>query len=162
MLLDVNPDILEKAQIKFSENQVPSELTQFVTSTAEDLTQFPDNHFDLYMISFGLRNVPNVQKSLEEAYRVLKPGGRYICLEFAKVDNPIVNSVYKAFSYNVIPMMGQLVANDKDSYQYLVESIDKFYSQEEMREKLEQAGFSDVSVIDMTYGVCAMYNGYKL
>ena len=160
--MDVNSDILTKAKNKFSENNIPSTITQFVTSTAEDLSQFPDNYFDLYMISFGLRNVPNVQKSLEEAYRVLKPGGRYICLEFAKVDNQIINSIYKSFSYNIIPLMGQIVANDRDSYQYLVESIDKFYSQEEMREKLISAGFKSVNSVDMTFGICSMYNGYKL
>ena len=114
------------------------------------------------MISFGLRNVPNVQTSLEEAYRVLKPGGRYLCLEFAKVTNPAVDSIYKMYSTHVIPKIGDLVANDGDSYKYLVESIDRFYSQDEMKSKLEEAKFERVTSTDLTFGICSLYSGFKL
>lgn len=160
MLLDINADILEEAKAKFAVSQILASHS-FVESSAEDLSIFPDNHFDIYMISFGLRNVPNVQKSLEEAFRVLKPGGRYLCLEFAKVKSPAVDYVYKGYSKYVIPNMGKLVAGDAESYRYLVESIDRFYGQEEMLAKLGQAGFERVTSTDLSLGVCSLYSGFK-
>lgn len=159
--MDINPDILEEAKAKFASELIDVDHS-FIQSSAEDLSVFPDNHFDVYIISFGLRNVPNVQKSLEEAYRVLKPGGRYFCLEFAKVTNPAVDSIYKMYSTYIIPKIGDLVANDGDSYRYLVESIDRFYSQGEMVNKLDEAGFERVTSTDLSFGICSLYSGFKL
>ena len=160
-MLDINPDILEQAKQRFESENIQIGYS-FIESSAEDLSVFPDNHFDIYMISFGLRNVPNVQKSLEEAYRVLKPGGRYLCLEFAKVTNPVVDSVYQVYSQQIIPKIGKLVTDDEDSYRYLVESIDQFYSQEEMIRKLENAQFESVTSTDLSFGICSLYSGFKL
>ena len=161
VLLDINEDILSEAKLKFAREEVRVGHS-FVQSSAEDLGAFPEGHFDVYMISFGLRNVPNVQKSLEEAYRVLKPGGRYLCLEFAKVSNPALNWAYQAYSKHVIPRIGQVVAQDQESYAYLVESIERFYGQQEMMQKLERAGFERVTATDLSSGICALYSGFKL
>lgn len=87
---------------------------------AENLKEFEDNTFDLYTISFGLRNVPNTEKALKEAFRVLKKGGRFMCLEFSKIENQPINSLYKFYSFNLLPVMGKLLVNDSASYQYLV------------------------------------------
>lgn len=93
---------------------------RFIKGDAEDLKEFEDNTFDLYTISFGLRNVPNTQKALNEAFRVLKKGGRFMCLEFSKIENQPLNFFYKQYSFNLIPLMGKILVNDSDSYSYLV------------------------------------------
>lgn len=144
-----------------NEHNVPEANRSFVCTSAEDLSQFDSNSFDLYMISFGLRNVPNVQLSLQEALRVLKPGGRYICLEFAKVEQPQIDQIYRFYNHNIIPKVGKLVAGDEESYRYLAESIDRFYSQSELREKMVGEGFENVKVLDMTFGVVALYSAFK-
>lgn len=105
-------------------------ICKYVVSSAEEFKNIKDNTYDVYVISFGLRNVPNIPRALKEAFRVLKPGGRFICLEFSKVENSIFAEIYKQYSFNVIPLLGQWVANDRKSYQYLVESIDRFHDQE--------------------------------
>ena len=104
-------------------------LLNFVQGNAEILESIPDNSIDVYTIAFGIRNVTNIDKALSEAHRVLKRGGRFLCLEFSKVQNPMFREFYTQYSMNVIPLIGQVVTGDKDSYQYLVESIDKFHSQ---------------------------------
>ena len=93
---------------------------KFIKGDAENLADIPDNSIDLYTISFGLRNVPSTEKALSEAFRVLKKGGRFMCLEFSKVNSEPFNQIYKFYSFNVIPFMGKIVANDSESYQYLV------------------------------------------
>jgi len=131
---------------------------------AENLEHIPDNSMDAYTIAFGIRNCTHVDRVLKEAYRVLKPGGRFMCLEFSKVENPVVSKVYDVFSFDVIPTMGQLVANDRDSYQYLVESIRKFPPQKEFAKMIKDAGFTVMGqgYEDLTFGVAAIHSGFKL
>ena len=121
---------------------------------------FEDSSFDSYTIAFGIRNVTDVNKALREAQRVLKPGGRFMCLEFSRVRNRSLRAAYDAYSFNVIPALGQAVAGDRDSYQYLVESIRKFPDQEEFASMIGRAGFSSVSHSDMTFGVVAVHSGF--
>jgi len=123
---------------------------------------FADASFDVYTISFGIRNVTRVQDALSEAYRVLRPGGRLMVLEFSQLPNPLLQKAYDLYSFNVIPVMGQLVAGDRDSYQYLVESIRKFPDQESFAAMIRTAGFGQVKYRNLTLGVAALHSGWKL
>ncbi len=123
---------------------------------------FPDNSFDAYTIAFGIRNVTRVQDALSEAFRVLRPGGRFLCLEFSAVTVAGMDKIYDAYSFNVIPRLGQMVANDRDSYQYLVESIRQFPEQERFAQMIREAGFGQVKYRNMTGGVAALHSGWKL
>lgn len=134
---------------------------QWMQGDAMNLHQIPDNSIDLYTIAFGIRNVTKVDQALREAYRVLKPGGRFMCLEFSRVTNPLINSIYDSYSFSVIPAMGQAVANDRASYQYLVESIRKFPDQDTFAGMIEEAGFQRVGYTNFTLGVCAVHSGFK-
>ena len=111
----------------------------WVLSNAENLP-FKKNTFDFYVISFGIRNVSNINKSLKEAHRVLKPGGRFFCLEFSKVENEILNKVYKQYS-KIIPSIGKIIVGNRMPYEYLIESIDKFYDQKDLLKKLKKTVF---------------------
>lgn len=161
-LIDVNGDILEIAKEKSETNKIDQNLLEFHVSSAEEMKFLKDNTFDIYVISFGLRNVPDIKKALKEAFRVLKPGGRFLCMEFSKVENPLFSRVYKEYIFNVIPLMGKVVTDDSESYSYLAESIDRFYDQESLKEMVEQAGFKFVSFENLTNGVCAIHSGFKL
>jgi demethylmenaquinone methyltransferase/2-methoxy-6-polyprenyl-1,4-benzoquinol methylase len=123
---------------------------------------FADASFDVYTISFGIRNVTRIGDALREAYRVLKPGGRLMVLEFSRIPNDLLQKAYDLYSYNVIPVMGQVVAGDRDSYQYLVESIRKFPEQEAFASMIRQAGFGQVKYRNLTMGVAALHSGWKL
>jgi demethylmenaquinone methyltransferase / 2-methoxy-6-polyprenyl-1,4-benzoquinol methylase len=123
---------------------------------------FPDNSFDVYTISFGIRNVTRIADALAEAYRILKPGGRMMVLEFSQIPNDLMQKVYDLYSFNVIPVMGQIVAGDRDSYQYLVESIRKFPNQEAFAAMIRKAGFDQVRYRNMTMGVAALHSGWKI
>lgn len=123
---------------------------------------FPDASFDAYTIAFGIRNVTDVQLALTEACRVLRPGGRFICLEFSQVDTPIFDQLYALYSFKVIPRVGKLVANDMDSYQYLVESIRKFPPRDIFEEMLKNAGFSNTSYRSMSQGIVALHSGWRV
>jgi len=133
----------------------------WTTGNAETLP-FPDNHFDVYTISFGLRNVTRIDTALREAHRVLKPGGRFFCLEFSHVNEPFLAKIYDAYSYTVIPRIGQAVAKDRDSYQYLVESIRKFPKQKELQRRLGEAGFSNPRYQNLSFGISAIHSGWKV
>jgi demethylmenaquinone methyltransferase / 2-methoxy-6-polyprenyl-1,4-benzoquinol methylase len=124
--------------------------------------RFPDNSFDVYTISFGIRNVTRIADALTEAYRVLKPGGRMMVLEFSQIPNDLMQKIYDLYSFNVIPVIGQIVAGDRDSYQYLVESIRKFPDQEAFAAMIRKAGFDQVRYRNMTMGVAALHSGWKL
>lgn len=123
---------------------------------------FEDNTFDVYTISFGIRNVTRPQDALKEAYRVLRPGGRLMVLEFSQLPNPAMQKAYDLYSFNVIPRMGKMIANDYDSYQYLVESIRNFPDQDTFLQMIKDAGFDNAKYRNLTLGVAALHSGWKL
>ena len=123
---------------------------------------FADASFDVYTISFGIRNVTRIGDALAEAFRVLRPGGRLMVLEFSRIPNEALQWAYDRYSYNVIPALGQVVTNDRDSYQYLVESIRRFPDQESFAEMIRAAGFEQVKYRNLTLGVAALHSGWKL
>ena len=123
---------------------------------------FADASFDVYTISFGIRNVTRIGDALSEAYRVLKPGGRLMVLEFSHIPNDLLQKAYDLYSFNVIPVMGQVVAGDRVSYQYLVESIRKFPDQEAFASLIRKAGFDQVNYRNLTMGVAALHSGWKI
>jgi ubiquinone/menaquinone biosynthesis methyltransferase len=133
---------------------------EWVCGNAESLP-FPDQSFDYYTIAFGIRNVTHIDKALAEAYRVLKPGGKFVCLEFSKVTNPVLAKVYDLYSFKIIPHLGKLLANDSASYQYLVESIRQFPPQEKFAEMIRKAGFSQVQYENLTGGIVAIHSGWR-
>jgi demethylmenaquinone methyltransferase/2-methoxy-6-polyprenyl-1,4-benzoquinol methylase len=123
---------------------------------------FPASTFDVYTISFGIRNVTRVQDALNEAYRVLRPGGRLMVLEFSQLPNDLMQKAYDLYSFNVIPVMGQIIAGDRDSYQYLVESIRKFPDQETFLGMIRQAGFQQAKYRNLSMGIAALHSGWKI
>ncbi len=120
-----------------------------------------DNKFDFYSISFGIRNVSDINRCLREAYRVLKPGGRFMCLEFSKVNNEILDFIYKQYSKS-IPHIGKLVVGSKEPYEYLIKSIDKFYNQEQLSKIIKDNGFSKVEYRNLSNGISAIHSGWKI
>ncbi len=159
-LCDLNYDMLRVGRDRAVDKGWLDDFN-WITGNAEDLP-VPDESYDVYTISFGLRNVTRIDNALNEAHRVLKPGGRFYCLEFSTVENPLLSKIYDGFSYNVIPKIGKVVAKDEESYQYLVESIRKFPPQENLKQRMEQAGFTKVSYENLTFGVAAIHFGIKL
>ena len=133
---------------------------KWVLSPAEKIP-FKNNTFDFYIISFGIRNVNDINKSLEEAYRVLKNGGRFFCLEFSKVENEILDKIYKNYS-KLIPNIGKFIVGDNMPYKYLVESIERFYNQEEFSEIISQNKFSNVYYRNLNNGVASIHSGWKI
>jgi 2-methoxy-6-polyprenyl-1,4-benzoquinol methylase len=129
---------------------------------AEELKDIADNSFDAYTIAFGIRNCTNIDLVLKEAYRILKPGGRLLVLEFSRVSNPLFKSIYDWYSFSVIPKMGEAIAQDANSYQYLVESIRKFPEQEAFAQMIQEAGFKSITFENLTLGVAAIHSGFKL
>jgi len=123
---------------------------------------FADNSFDVYTISFGIRNVTRIEDALSEAYRVLRPGGRLMVLEFSHLPVDGLQKLYDLYSFNVIPVMGQIVANDRDSYQYLVESIRRFPDQDRFAEMIRAAGFEQVKYRNLSMGIAALHSGWKI
>jgi len=158
---DINPDMLEVGKKRAVEQGIFQDL-QFMELNAEDLSALESDSLDLYTIAFGIRNVTDRPQALREAHRCLRKGGRFMCLEFSEVIVPGFKQFYDFYSFNVIPGMGQAIANDKDSYQYLVESIKMFPKQAEFAVMIEDAGFKCVSYTNMTGGIVAIHTGYKL
>ncbi|VDL94306.1 unnamed protein product [Schistocephalus solidus] len=160
---DINDAMMEVGRAKA--NALGLTEIEWVQGNAENLP-FDDNMFDLYTIAYGIRNCTHIDKVLEEACRVLKPGGRFCCLEFSRVQNPLLRKqvaflFYDAYSMRLIPVMGQLIAGDWHSYQYLVESIRRFPDQEEFASMIEAAGFRSVNWTNYTFGVTAVHVGIK-
>jgi demethylmenaquinone methyltransferase/2-methoxy-6-polyprenyl-1,4-benzoquinol methylase len=133
----------------------------FVEGNAETLA-FADRSFDAYTIAFGIRNVPRIDHALREAFRVLKPGSRFLCLEFSTVDVPGFDQIYDLFSFKVIPPLGRAVTGDADSYQYLVESIRKFPKPNAFADMIRDAGFARVSWQTLSGGIVALHSGWRL
>jgi demethylmenaquinone methyltransferase / 2-methoxy-6-polyprenyl-1,4-benzoquinol methylase len=160
-VLDVNADMLavgrERADAQFSGDP----RLRFVQGNAEEL-DLPDNSFDAYTIAFGIRNVPRIDAALREAFRVLKRGGRFLCLEFSHVDIPGLDAIYNRYSFNVIPPIGRIVTGDGQPYQYLVESIARFPRPAAFSAMIELAGFRRVIASPLSGGVVAIHSGWKL
>ncbi|MES2599866.1 MAG: bifunctional demethylmenaquinone methyltransferase/2-methoxy-6-polyprenyl-1,4-benzoquinol methylase UbiE [Pseudomonadota bacterium] len=157
---DINGEMLavgrERAVAQHLDHQV-----LFVEGNAEELA-FPDKSFDAYTIAFGIRNVPRIPLALSEAYRVLKPGSRFLCLEFSSVDVPGLDRIYDLFSFNVIPQLGRAVTGDAESYRYLVESIRQFPKPAAFADMMRAAGFSRVKYDIMSGGIVALHSGWRL
>ena len=145
---------LSKKKIKGNTN------IQWFCNRAEALP-FKDNYFDYYTISFGIRNVNNLTKTLKEAYRVLKPGGRFLCLEFSKVKDKIINKFYKIYSRS-IPQIGKIVVGKSEPYEYLIKSIQKFHSQEEFFEQIKKQNFINISYRNLSSGIVAIHSAWKV
>ncbi|CEO95102.1 hypothetical protein PBRA_003868 [Plasmodiophora brassicae] len=133
----------------------------FLCADAQSLAMIPDASVDLYTIAFGLRNVTDKKAALAEAHRVLRPGGRFMCLEFSHVEQSMLSQLYDLWSFHCIPLMGQLVAADRASYQYLVESIRQFPTQADLADMIRRAGFSNVTWQNLSGGIVAIHSGYK-
>ena len=157
---DINTDMLEVGRNRASAQHLDDRVS-FVEGNAERLT-FPDRAFDAYTIAFGIRNVPQIDLALKEAYRVLRPGSRFLCLEFSTVDVPGLDRIYDLFSFRVIPPLGRAVAGDAESYQYLVESIRKFPKPNAFAEMIGAAGFSRVKWQSLSGGIVALHSGWRL
>ncbi|XP_029916607.1 2-methoxy-6-polyprenyl-1,4-benzoquinol methylase, mitochondrial [Myripristis murdjan] len=160
VVCDINKEMLQVGKQKAEQMGITTGLS-WVVGDAEELP-FDDDQFDVYTIAFGIRNVTHIDKALQEALRVLKPGGRFMCLEFSKVTNPVLARLYDAYSFQLIPVLGEVIAGDWKSYQYLVESIRKFPDQEEFKGMIEDAGFYCVQYYNLTAGVVALHSGFKL
>jgi demethylmenaquinone methyltransferase/2-methoxy-6-polyprenyl-1,4-benzoquinol methylase len=157
---DINPEMLAVGRERAIERGL-DDAVAFVDGNAEALP-FPDRSFDACTIAFGIRNVPRIDAALAEAYRVLKPGGRFLCLEFSTVDVPGLDTLYDLYSFNVIPALGRSVAGDADAYRYLVESIRRFPKPQAFAAMISAAGFRRVSVRPLTGGVVALHSGWRL
>ena len=154
--VEPNKEMLEEGKIKLKKNN----SIKWINSSAEYLP-VKDNTFDYYSISYGIRNVSNINMVLKEAIRVLKPGGRFMCLEFSKIDNEILNFLYKQYS-KAIPYIGKFVVGSDKPYKYLVESIDNFYNQKQLSKLIVDSGFSDVGFRNISSGISAIHSGWKI
>jgi demethylmenaquinone methyltransferase/2-methoxy-6-polyprenyl-1,4-benzoquinol methylase len=157
---DINAEMLAVGKDRAVDKNLFAQLN-FNCCDGEKLP-YEENQFDYYTIAFGIRNFTNVQNGLNEAFRVLKPGGKFICLEFSQVNNLPLAKLYDLYSFNLIPKIGKIVAKDEASYQYLVESIRKFPNQENFKKMIEKAGFKNVGYTSLNFGVVAIHIGWKL
>ncbi|KAL2228886.1 2-methoxy-6-polyprenyl-1,4-benzoquinol methylase, mitochondrial [Sesamum indicum] len=158
---DINPNMLNVGKKRAQERGLgDNKSLVWVEGDAEAL-KFEDDSMDGYTIAFGIRNVTHIEKALAEAHRVLKRGGRFLCLELSHVENPIFKQLYDYYSFSIIPALGELVAGDRESYQYLVESIRRFPSQEKFAAMIAEAGFQKVEYENLVGGVVAIHSGLK-
>ena len=154
--VEPNKKMMEQGKIKLKNYST----INWINSQAEKIP-VKENAFDYYSISYGIRNVTNINITLKEALRVLKPGGRFMCLEFSKIDNELIDFLYKQYS-KTIPLMGKLVVGSEKPYEYLVNSIKKFYNQEQLAELIKKNGFYNVEFRNLSNGVSAIHSGWKI
>ncbi|MDD4863661.1 MAG: bifunctional demethylmenaquinone methyltransferase/2-methoxy-6-polyprenyl-1,4-benzoquinol methylase UbiE [Alishewanella agri] len=159
VLADINESMLNVGRDKLRDLGLVTNI-EFVQANAEALP-FADNSFDIVSIGFGLRNVTDKDAALRSIFRVLKPGGRLLVLEFSKPQSEVLSKAYDLYSFRILPFMGQLIANDKESYQYLAESIRMHPDQETLKQMMQDAGFAEVSYHNLTGGIVALHRGYK-
>ena len=159
-VLDLTSSMLTEGQKRAEAEQMVNQI-DWVVGDAMHLP-FEDNVFDVYTVSFGIRNVTRPQEALEEAYRVLKPGGRIMVLEFSQIPVPLGQWFYDRYSFNFIPKMGEIITNDRQSYQYLVESIRKFPDQETFLEMIKSAGFENAKYRNLSLGIACLHSGWKI
>jgi demethylmenaquinone methyltransferase / 2-methoxy-6-polyprenyl-1,4-benzoquinol methylase len=157
---DINNGMLDVGRERAAERGLDQSI-KFEQGNAEKL-DYRDRSFDCVTIAFGIRNVPRIQQALAEAYRVLKIGGRFLCLEFSSVDLPGLEALYELYSFQVIPRIGEMVTGDREAYRYLIESIRRFPKPKAFAAMIETAGFRRVSFIPMTGGVVALHSGWRL
>ncbi|RIA55426.1 demethylmenaquinone methyltransferase/2-methoxy-6-polyprenyl-1,4-benzoquinol methylase [Dichotomicrobium thermohalophilum] len=160
VICDISAEMIEAGRRRFEGTALAGRLS-FVQGNAETLP-FPDRSFDAYTIAFGIRNVTDRARALREAYRVLRPGGRFLCLEFSEVQAPILDDIYELYSFHVIPRLGEVVAGEREAYQYLVESIARFPDQDTFADEVRAAGFSRVQYRNLTGGIAAIHSGWRL
>ncbi|MCC6918276.1 MAG: class I SAM-dependent methyltransferase [Alphaproteobacteria bacterium] len=160
-ILDINHEMLKAGRTRADFSEVPATSVQWVCGDAETLP-LPDRSVDAYTIAFCIRNVTHIARALSEARRVLKMGGRFLCLEFSRVDVPGLDALYDLWSFNVLPELGARVAGDRESYRYLVESIRRFPPQEKFAAMIEAAGFGQVKVRNLSGGIAAMHSGWVI
>ncbi len=158
VICDISAEMMEQGRAR---GERFGERLAFVQGNAECLP-FRDRSFDAYTVAFGIRNVTHIDKALAEAFRVLKPGGRFLCLEFSTVEVPLLDTLYDAYSFNAIPALGALVAKDSASYRYLVESIRRFPDQKTFTGLIENAGFERVRYRNLTGGIAAIHSAWRL
>jgi demethylmenaquinone methyltransferase/2-methoxy-6-polyprenyl-1,4-benzoquinol methylase len=158
-VVDINQEMLDVGKARAVDLNLFSDL-KFTCCDGEKLC-FADETFDFFTIAFGIRNFTNIDKALLEAYRVLKPNGKFICLEFSKVNDYFLQKIYDAYSFKIIPKIGEVILKDRTSYQYLVESIRKFPPQNEFKKMIELAGFKNVSYKNLSFGAAAIHVGTK-
>lgn len=159
VLADINDSMLKMGREKLRDHGIVGNVN-YVQANAEELP-FPDNHFDCITISFGLRNVTDKAKALRSMFRVLKPGGRLLVLEFSKPVIDPLSKIYDAYSFHILPKIGQVIVNDAESYRYLTESIRMHPDQETLKGMMEEAGFDQVTYTNMTGGIVALHKGFK-
>lgn len=159
-VLDLTQEMLDEGRKRAEADQMSEQLDWLVGDAMA--LPFPNASFDVYTISFGIRNVTRPQDALNEAFRVLRPGGRLMVLEFSQIPNAALQWAYDRYSFNLIPAMGQLIANDRDSYQYLVESIRKFPDQEQFLAMVRRAGFENAKYRNLSAGIACLHSGWKI
>jgi demethylmenaquinone methyltransferase/2-methoxy-6-polyprenyl-1,4-benzoquinol methylase len=157
---DINSDMLAVGRERAAARHLDDRVS-FVEGNAEALA-FPNSGFDAYTIAFGIRNVPRIELALKEAFRALKRGGRFLCLEFSRVETPVLDRLYDAYSFTAIPALGRVVAGDGEPYRYLVESIRRFPGAERFRAMIADAGFARADFTRLSGGVVAIHSGWKL
>lgn len=157
---DINADMLNVGAERAGAREDKDRIA-FVCGNAENLP-FTSGSADAYTIAFGIRNVTHIDRALSEAYRTLRPGGRFLCLEFSRVDVPILEQLYELWSFKAIPAIGEAVARDRAAYEYLVESIRRFPPQQAFAKMIEKAGFERVTFRNLTGGIAAMHSGWKI
>ena len=151
---------LNKAMLLEGKKRIKNDNVKFFQQNAESLN-FYDNLYDKYLISFCLRNVTDIDQSFKEAFRILKPGGQYYCLEFSKPNSFVLANIYSYYKSNVIPTFGKIFSNNRDAYNYLNESIDLFPKQDELKKRIESVGFKSVKYTNLFDGIVSIHTGYK-